>query len=134
MIVVDASALVDMLIGQGQAAALTPWADADPQWVVPEHFLLEAMSGLRGNWLAGRLDDEGFADAQDRLAIVQLLTYPTGGLLLRVAELAANATPYDAAYVALAERLNLPLLTADSKLARIPGITCRVIGPGAAAI
>ena len=129
MIVVDASALVDLIIGHDPTGELARWADFDSQWVAPEHVLIEVMSGLRGNWLAGRLDDNGFAAAQARLEVLGLLTYPTEGLLPRIAELAANATPYDAAYVALAERLKLPLLTADAKLARIPGITCRVIGP-----
>lgn len=42
----------------------------------------------------------------------------------RIAELAANVTPYDAAYVALAESLGCPLLTADRRLASAPGPRC----------
>jgi predicted nucleic acid-binding protein len=131
LIVIDASAVVDLLTGQGRSSELLAWATADPQWVVPEHLLLEVTSGLRGEWLAGRLDEAEFRTAIDRLDTTQFLTWPTGSLLRRIAELARNATPYDAAYIALAERLNLPLLTADAKLARIPGIICRVIGPAA---
>ena len=33
---------------------------------------------------------------------------------------------YDLAYIALAEGLGCPLLTADSRLMRAPGIGCRV--------
>jgi len=41
-------------------------------------------------------------------------------------ELRDNVTVYDAAYVALAELLDAPLVTADGKLAKAPGIRCDV--------
>ena len=41
-------------------------------------------------------------------------------------ELRDNVTVYDAVYVALAELLDAPLVTADGKLAKAPGIRCRV--------
>ena len=40
--------------------------------------------------------------------------------------LRANVTPYDAAYMSLAEQLGCALLTADARLARAPGIKCAV--------
>src|SRR2546421_10336516 len=47
-------------------------------------------------------------------------------LVARCWELRRNLTPYEAAYVALAEALNVPLLTADERLSRAPGIRCQV--------
>ena len=47
-------------------------------------------------------------------------------LLARCWELRENVTPYDASYVALAEALRVPLLTADARLANAPGIRCEV--------
>ena len=44
----------------------------------------------------------------------------------RVWELRASLTPFDAAYVALAEALDAPLLTADRRLSRAPEIHCAV--------
>jgi predicted nucleic acid-binding protein len=41
-------------------------------------------------------------------------------------ELRTNLSAYDALYVALAERLDAPLLTADARLARAPGPRCPV--------
>ena len=35
-------------------------------------------------------------------------------------------TAYDAAYIALAELIDAPLLTADAKLAATPGPTCAI--------
>jgi predicted nucleic acid-binding protein len=47
-------------------------------------------------------------------------------LLPRCWELRHNLTPYDAAYVALAEVLEVALVTADRKLSRASGIRCAV--------
>ena len=44
----------------------------------------------------------------------------------RAWELRDNVTVYDAVYVALAELLDAPLVTADSRLAKAPGIGCRI--------
>jgi predicted nucleic acid-binding protein len=41
-------------------------------------------------------------------------------------ELRQNLTPYDAAYVALAELLDAVLVTGDKRLSRSPGLRCRV--------
>ena len=46
--------------------------------------------------------------------------------MMRAYELRANVTPYDATYVALAEGLSCPLVSADARLARAPGIRCDV--------
>jgi predicted nucleic acid-binding protein len=51
---------------------------------------------------------------------------PHTALIRRVWELRDNVTPYDAAYVALAEVLGATLLTADIRLSRAPGIQCQV--------
>lgn len=47
-------------------------------------------------------------------------------LLARCWELRDTVTPYGAAYVALAEALQVVLLTADTRLARAPGPLCQV--------
>lgn len=47
-------------------------------------------------------------------------------LLARCWELRASVTAYDAAYVALAEALEVVLVTADRRVARAPGIRCPV--------
>jgi predicted nucleic acid-binding protein len=55
------------------------------------------------------------------LADLPLDRYSHEFLLLRIWELRHNLTAYDAAYVALAEALDAPLLTCDRALAAVPG-------------
>jgi predicted nucleic acid-binding protein len=47
-------------------------------------------------------------------------------LTRRIWDLRDNLTPYDAAYIALAELLQAPLLTRDRKLTRTPRHTARI--------
>lgn len=52
---------------------------------------------------------------------LRIARHPMQPLQARVFELRDNLTAYDAMYVVLAERLALPLLTDDAKLAAAPG-------------
>jgi len=52
--------------------------------------------------------------------------YPVFTLLERVWDLRENLSAYDASYVALAELLNCPLMTADARLSRAPGVRCSI--------
>ena len=60
------------------------------------------------------------------------MRHPHEPLLERVWQLRANLTAYDAAYVALANRLRATLLTCDARIARMPltGVTIEVVHPG----
>jgi predicted nucleic acid-binding protein len=49
---------------------------------------------------------------------------PLVPLLDRMWQLRSNVTPYDAAYIALAERLGGPLITCDAKLAGASRVRC----------
>lgn len=51
---------------------------------------------------------------------------PHRPLLRRVWELRHSIRPYDAAFVALAERLDVPLVTCDARLAKSNGHTAEV--------
>lgn len=128
-IAIDASAAIEYLVpsSPGLRDAIVEGIGGDPHWVVPEHFVLETVNGLRGRWLGGYVSREQFGSAVALLAEVELDVWPTDALLPRVMELAPNATAYDAAYLALAEELGCRLVTADGKLARVPGIRCQVV-------
>jgi predicted nucleic acid-binding protein len=52
--------------------------------------------------------------------------YPHDPLLDRIWSLRHNLTAYDASYVALAEALDVPLVTADERLAAAPGNRAKI--------
>ena len=57
---------------------------------------------------------------------IPITRYPHDAMLSRIWALRANATAYDAAYLALAEGLRAPLVTCDEALAKIPGLVVTV--------
>jgi predicted nucleic acid-binding protein len=74
----------------------------------------------------GDIDDERGRMALADLADFPLRRYPHDFLLPRVWALRNNLTAYDATYVALAEVLDMPLLTRDRRLAGAAGHQARV--------
>lgn len=88
----------------------------------PEIIYLEVASVWRRTMTDGRRASLALAD----LAELPLRLAPHLPLLARCWELRHNLTPYDAAYVALAEALDVALLTADARLSRASGIHCAV--------
>lgn len=128
MIVVDASVVVAALttagaIGPAAREMLSPGA---APLAAPALLDLEVTSALR------RLDASPHAPtglataAVDELASLRVERWPHEELLSRVWQLRHNLTPYDAAYVALAERLSAPLVTADRAHLAAPGVRCSV--------
>lgn len=124
MIVVDASVLVNAL-GDGSAAGDAARAALFGEGLAaPDLVDVETMSVMRKHWLGHHLDDEEFADGVDALWELEMARYPALTFLPRAFELCHTMTPYDAAYVALAELLECPLVTADARLVKAPGPQC----------
>ncbi len=127
MIVVDASILANALADAGADGATARTRLTDARAIAaPDLVDVETTAVLRKRWIAGDLTDQRFAEAIDDLEDLDLTRYPTLPLMRRAFELRANVTAYDAAYVALAERLECALVTADQRLATAPTITCAV--------
>lgn len=122
MIVVDTSAAVAALLGQSAArVALSRQRLAAPHFVDAE--VAHAIRGLvRGSKLTSD-QGEQVLRAWGDLAVDRL---PMLGLLPRVWELRDNLTAHDALFVAAAESLDVPLVTADRRLATASGPRCRI--------
>ena len=84
---------------------------------VPSHFHVEVLSALRRYSLQGKLSNPRTTSALAGLTRFRALTYPMRALLRPTWELRFNLATYDAAYLALAQRLDAGLLTLDGALA-----------------
>ena len=98
----------------------------DPEWAAPEHWKVEVFSVMRGLALSGKITDEQASRSVDRITRLGVDTVPIDDLLPRMWQFRANISAYDAAYVALAERRSLTLVTAEAKLAQASTAYCRV--------
>ena len=90
----------------------------------PAHLDAEIVSALRGMARSHPGLEEAVPSALAHLAGFPIRRMPLSPLLERMWELRHNITAYDAAYVALAERLDAVLITCDARLAAASGPTC----------
>jgi predicted nucleic acid-binding protein len=129
--VVDASVFVNAWVVQGETgdAARDALGRLDVL-DVPAVFPAEVTSAVR-KMLQAELIAEPVATATlTALVDVTKVCHAFDPFIDRVWDLRHHLTPYDAWYVALAEALECPLLTADAQLARAPGLRCEVVVVG----
>ena len=122
MIVADASAVIELLLntpaGQRVADRLLDPAET----VAAPHLMdVEVLQVLRRYSLSGEIGDERSQEALEDFGDLPVIRYPHEPLLPRIWELRHNVTAYDATYIALAEVLGAPLMTADARLPQAPG-------------
>jgi len=128
MIVSDASAVIEWLIGGAKGEAVGRVLEAEDVFV-PAHLDVEVAQVSR------RLAFESIITPARGRAMIELLSQapfrriPLLPLLPRIWTLRDNLTAYDAAYVALAEALPAPLLTFDKKIPTAPGHRARIVVP-----
>jgi predicted nucleic acid-binding protein len=126
MLVIDASVVVELLLGTATGRGVAPRIAAD-RLVAPELLDLEVLSAQQRHVAAGRLSERRAGEAVDDLAAAPIRRYRHRVLVGRVWALRATVSPYDALYVALAEALAAPLLTCDARLARAHGHDAHVV-------
>lgn len=117
--VVDASVVVDFLLRRRDALLMVELVeDPEVELHVPQLCHIEVASGIRRALHRGKLKTVAAArSVLEDLRDLPLERYEHGPLLGRIVDLHDNFTAYDAAYVALAAALNVPMLTADARLA-----------------
>jgi predicted nucleic acid-binding protein len=131
VIVLDASAAVELLLGT-DAGSWVADRIADPAESIhaPHLLAVEVAQVLRRLVAAGDVGAARAAAALVDLADLDAERYPHEPFLPRMFALRENLTAYDAAYVALAEALDAPLLTFDRRVAAAPGHGASVELPG----
>ncbi|HEX5852259.1 MAG TPA: PIN domain-containing protein [Solirubrobacteraceae bacterium] len=127
MIVADASAIAELLLARPRAAAVRAALLPHPELHVPEHFHVEMLSVLRRYSIRRELSQRRAAEALAALADLRVLTYPVIQLADTVWDLRFDLTAYDAAYLALARRLDVAVITLDKGLAKAAAKDARLV-------
>lgn len=122
MLVLDSSATLAWILGDELPAIASLEALVHERVTVPSHWILEVANGLRMAVRRRRLNPGDRAPVLDRLAILPIKTDPetTARGWKDTPALADkyDLTVYDAAYLELALRMDVPLATLDQDLAR----------------
>jgi predicted nucleic acid-binding protein len=123
MPVVDASVLVSLLVDgeDGWAGTQILRRRTGRSLWAPHLVDAEVGHALRRLVAAGKAREEDAAAALRDMTSLPLRRIAHSGLLDRAWHLRHNISFYDGLYVALAEHLDLPLLTLDDRLAKAAG-------------
>lgn len=127
MIVLDASAAVDWLLRTTAGQRIEQRIFSRSETLHTVHLLdLEYAQVLRRLVRERTLTPRRAEEAIEDLTALRITRYAPLLLLPRIWQLRQNLTPYDAAYVALAEELRATFITRDRRLAQAPGHTAEI--------
>jgi predicted nucleic acid-binding protein len=126
VLVVDASVLAPALVDAGTDGTAIRARLRGEAISAPDLLRIEVLAIIRKRRIDGSLTVDQADAAVDDLLDFPLSVLPAAPLLRRAWALRDNLTAYDACYVALAEALDCPLLTADARLASAAGNNCTV--------
>lgn len=131
MIVVDASAVVDFLVGADERAdwVRQTLADEDDPFQAPALVDYEVASALRRHAVMGGMSEARGAQALEDLQLMRLTRHSPRPFVSRIWALRHTVSAYDASYIALAEELGCALVTTDGRLARSHGHDAIVRSP-----
>ncbi len=120
MIVLDASAAIELVL-RSEAGQAVERRIVDESLHAPQLLLIESAQVLRRFAKGGVLTADRAGEAMRDLQDLDVDLYGHEPLMGRIWALRHNLTSYDAAYVALAEAFEAPLVTFDDRLASSPG-------------
>jgi predicted nucleic acid-binding protein len=126
VLVVDSSAVLEALAAHDPATGLVERLAEDGDLHAPHLIDTEILHALRRMLRKGQISSERAHDARTDYTELTLVRYPHEPLNDRVWDLRENLTAYDATFVALAEALDVPLVTCDARLAAAPGSRARI--------
>ncbi|WP_232065436.1 type II toxin-antitoxin system VapC family toxin [Mycobacterium shinjukuense] len=130
VIVVDASVLAVALGDDRADGRHARERLAGETLVAPELVDLEVVSVWCRQVAARLMPARRAASAVADLADLPLRRFSHRPLLHRIWQLRHTVTPYDAAYIALAEAFQVVLVTADARLSRASGVHCEIAAIG----
>jgi predicted nucleic acid-binding protein len=121
VIVVDTSAVIAALAGKSTNEELIRRLSEDGDLHAPHLIDVEVVHVLRRLATTGDLTQDRAEDVRSDFSELSITRYAHHPLTERMWVLRHNLTAYDAAFVALAEALAVPLVTCDSALASATG-------------
>lgn len=131
MNVIEAPALVLSLTDNGERGhrvrQLLLRVYREDRWAGPEHLNIEAAQAIRGLVLRSQLSEGDARQSWTALTGIRISVFRGPVVLERTWELRHTVSAYDAAYVAVAESLSAPLLTADRRLASAGHAQCSFV-------
>ncbi len=127
MIVVDASVLLHILLDAGLEQDVLRQTQEAGDLLAPHLIDQEILHAIRRQLLEKKISKQ-----RAELAVADYESFtidrkPVQHMNWRVWELRNNLTPYDAAYVVLAELMEIPLFTRDQRIARAPGHHAEIV-------
>ncbi|MGL5866428.1 MAG: type II toxin-antitoxin system VapC family toxin [Dermatophilaceae bacterium] len=128
-VVCDASAVVAMLLDTGPDGTWATGALVGADLAAPSVLPFETANIIRRQELAGLITADQGAQANTDLGDLAVEYWPYELVAHRGWQLRHNLTTYDAGYVAVAELLQVPLVTLDRRIARATGVRCAVTTP-----
>ncbi|HET8608068.1 MAG TPA: type II toxin-antitoxin system VapC family toxin [Gaiellaceae bacterium] len=128
-VVCDASALVALLMDDGTDGRWAADALAGADLAAPTLVPFETANVFRRLERSGQVGPDQAAQAHADLLDLAVEQWPYELLAARAWELRHVLSSYDASYVALAELLDVTLVTLDRRLASAQGLRCAVATP-----
>jgi predicted nucleic acid-binding protein len=123
--VLDASAALDLLL-KTPIGVRSEDRLFEAELHAPHLIDIEFANALRRLTLAGKATNERATLALETLASLPLIRHSHVPFVPRIWGLCLSLSAYDAAYVSLAESLDIPLITSDSKLAHSHGHRAKI--------
>ena len=127
MIVVDASIVVHLIVDAAVDPSIVELVRRAERLTAPHIIDLEVLNALRRHRQYKKISPERLTIALADFASIPIERHTTNHLNSRIWQLCNNLTPYDACYIALAEELNIPLLSRDAKMSGAPNLSANVI-------
>jgi len=128
-VVCDASAVVALMLDAGPDGHWATNALAVADLAAPSLWAFEAANIVRRQEHAKRITTDQAAQAHADMLDLAIEQWPYELLVPRAWQLRQHLTIYDASYVALAELLDVALVTLDRGMSRAPDLRCTVTTP-----
>ena len=123
--VIDSSVAVEYLLGTPVGLTIADVVENN-DLVAPELLDIEVLSALRGFVLRNQISSDDALDAIREISALEIERVSHQHLLLSTWHYFRNVSSYDAIYLAVAQDLNVAVITADSKLSRAPSLDVAV--------